>query len=196
MTRKKVDQGERMKAVERGAKDVKRRSSIFATIKQDPTSSPELIELAWQKAARAALSVEDATGYFFPDASGAKLVWQAVPPDFVDTVARDLRVTFEKFNLNPDDPWSWRMMASYMSLLFSAPQTKRGAPKTRTPEQLMLLYETIMADRLKNLTNGQLAKKLANDKTSPFQTRGKDTKAGVEGLRKLIGKARRTFGTK
>jgi hypothetical protein len=184
MTKKKVDQGERMKAVERSAAD-RQRSSTCALMKQDPTLSPEVLDHAWEKAARAALSVEDATGYFFPDANGTKSVWQAAAPDFVDTAARDLRLTFEKFNLDPADPWSWRMMAQYMSLLFSAPQTKRGRPTEWTPEKLELLRQEREAE---NLTNGRLAKKLANDKTSPFQTKGKDTKAGVEGLRKRLGK--------
>jgi hypothetical protein len=169
---------------------------MFALMKQDPTSTSELIDYAWVKEARAALKIEDLKFAFFPDASGTKLVRQELSPDFVDTTARDMRLTFEKFKLDPDDPWSWRMMAAYMSLLFSGPQVKKGRPKTVTPERLKQLHQMRQSAALKKLTDSEAAYRLANDKSSPFHKRGVDSKAGVEGLRKQIGKARRTFGTK
>jgi hypothetical protein len=189
MTRKKVDQGARMNEMERYA-EKGHRSSTFSLMKQDPTSTPESISYAWEKAARAALQVDDMKFAFLPDASGTKTVRHELPPDYVDTVARDLRLTFKKFKLDPEDPWSWRMMATYMSLLFSAPHTKKGRPKTVTPEWLMQLEQTVRAKEFKNLTNDKVARKLANDKTSPFYIAGVDSRAGVEGLRKHVGKVR------
>jgi hypothetical protein len=189
-------QDAKIKTVERLAEESAGRVSMFALMTQDPTSTPEPIDYAWVKAARAALKIEDLKFAFFPDASGTKLVRQELPPDFVDTTARDIRLTFEKFKLDPDDPWSWRMMATYMSLLFSGAQAKKGRPKTATPERLMQLHQMRESAALKKLTDSEAAYWLANDKSSPFHKRGVDSKAGVEGLRKQIGKARRTFGTK
>jgi hypothetical protein len=187
VTRKKVDQADRMKAMERFAAEDGQRSSTFSLMKQDTASSPGLLDYAWQQAARAALKIEDLTKWRSPDG-----VWHDVTPGFVDTVARDMRLTFKKFKLDPDDPWSWRTMAQYMSLLFSAPQSKKGRPSDWTLEKLELLRQERESDRFKNLTNGQVAHELANDKRSPFHAQGVNSKAGVEGLRKRLGK----LGTK
>jgi len=160
--------------------------TMFSEFKRDPASSPELLEYAWDQAARHQLKIKDRAGAIFQG------VWYDFPPGYVDTSARDLRLTFERFNLDPDDPWSWRMIAEYMSILLSEPPRK----KKITPDWLMSLHQARESTELKNLTDYEAAYRLANDKTSPFYQEGVDSKAGVEGLRKNIRKAGRMFGTK
>jgi hypothetical protein len=196
-SRKHALQDAKIKMVERLAEQAAGRTSSFSFFKSDPASSPELLALAWDRAARAALRIEDIKFAFFTDANG-KFVRHKLSADFVDTSARDLRLTFKKFKLDPDNPWSWRAMATYMSVLFSGPQSKQGRPKEWTPERLILLQQQREAVRFKKLTNSQLAHKLANDRTSPFYVTGVDSKDGVEGLRKRLNKPSRkarTIGT-
>lgn len=195
MTRKNM-QVEWMKTVERIAQNdangnggqSQKTSSMLSILKQDPTSSPELLDYAWGNEARAALKIVDMTGAYFPDADD-KLVWYDFTPGYVDKGARDLRRIFERFKLDPDDPWSWRMMAVYMSMIFSLPKRKRGRPVEWTPERLMQTLQDRESAPLKNLTDSEAAKRLA--KTRAGSTR----KSGVEGLRKQLRKAR-TVGTK
>jgi hypothetical protein len=153
-----------MKTVVEFAQERTQTSSAFSIIKSDPASSPELLEYAWVKDARAALRV--------------------APPDYAN-----LHRAFEQFKLDPDDPWSWRTMAEYMSLIISVPARKRGRPVEWTPERLMELREERESGSLKTLPDSKAAKRLA--KTRAGTTR----KSGVEGLRKQIRKAG-SIGTK
>jgi hypothetical protein len=155
---------EHAKHIEQTAKGSLQTSSAFSIIKSDPQSSPELVEYAWAKDARAALKVDD-------DGS------------------RDLRSIFERFNLDPEDPWSWRMLAGYMHILFSLPQRKRGRPVEYTPERLMQILEERESGALKNLPDSKAVKPLAK------KFAGTTRKSGAEGLRKQLRKAR-SLGTK
>lgn len=163
MTRtRKNPQAEWVKTVDTIAQAAPRMSSAFSVFKADPESSPELLDLVWGKDARTALTIPDGN--------------------------RDLRRTFERFNLDPADPWSWRQMAEYMAMVVSLPQRKRGRPVVYTPEKLMEILKARDADGLKNLPDTKAAKRLA-----PTQA-GSSRKSGAEGLRKQIRKAR--LGTK
>jgi hypothetical protein len=167
MTRTRKNRyAEQMKNMETIAQERPQTSSVISIFKSDPESTPELIEYALERAwkgARAALKVDDSSP--------------------------DLRIIFEKFRLDPDDPWSWRMMASYMHILFSLPKRKRGRPVEHTPEVLIQLLAERESPALKNLPDSKAANRLA--KTRAGSTR----KSGVEGLRKQIRKAR-LVGTK
>src|SRR4051794_38107922 len=188
MPRKKNTPAKMVKVLEQGARDGRPRSpSIYSFIKSDPTSSPELIAYAWEKEARAALQIKDVTFAYFAGADG-KPVRHEFPADYVDPSARALRLTFEKFNLDPDDPWSWQMMARYLSMIFfwKVPG-KKGAPRKWTPELLMQLEQQAAPD----LSNSEAAHRLANDKRSSFYMRGIDSRAGVEALRKRLNQVRR-----
>jgi hypothetical protein len=197
MPRKKATPAKMLKVIELGAQNgASRTPSMFSLIKDDPTSSPELIAYAWEKAARAALSINDLKFAMFPDANG-KLVRHEMPADYIDVSARALRLTFEKFKLDPEDPWSWKMLAQYLSMIFFWKiLKKRGAPKKWTPKLLMEVEKE--AAKHSGLPNTKVAHRLANDKKSPFYAKGVDTKAGVEGLRKQLNKIGRSkrSGTK
>jgi hypothetical protein len=182
MTRKNMTV-EWMKIVESTAQKATQTSTILSILKQDPTSSPELLDYAWDKEARAALKIKDMTGAYFQG------VWHDFTPGYVDTGARDLRRIFERFKLDPDDPWSWRTMAEYMSMLVSLPQRKRGRPVVYTPEKLMQIRQERESGPLKNLTDSKAAKPLAK------KYAGSTRKSGTEGMRKQIRKAR-LLGTK
>jgi hypothetical protein len=184
-SRKDTHRDAKLEIVEHIAEKAAGEVTIFSEFKRDPESSPELLDYAWDRAARHALKIKERTGTIFQG------VWHDFPPGYVDTSARDLHLTFERFNLDPDDPWSWRRMAEYMSIVLSAPPRSKKV----TPEWLMSLHQARESSELKNLTDSEAAYRLANDKASPFYAEGVDSKAGVEGLRKNIRKARRTFGT-
>jgi hypothetical protein len=156
--------------------------SMYSSIKGDPSSSPEEIDYAWVKEARHALRIEDMTKWCSPDG-----VWHDVRPDFVDMSARALRLTFEKFKLDPEDPGSWRMLAMYLSMIFfwKVPG-KSGAPQKWTPKLLMQLKQE--ADKWPGLPNTKVAHRITNDKASPFYAKGVSSKSGVAGLRKQLTK--------
>jgi hypothetical protein len=162
--------------------------SVFALTKQDPTSTPEALAYAWEMEARGAFRIVVKPGFllFANEGGGTR---RDAAPDYVDTSARDLLLTFEKFELDPDNPWSWRRMAEYLSIIFSGPESKRGRPVEYTPERLMQLRQQRESDALKNLTHSEAAKRLT--KTQAGSTR----KSGAEGLRKQLRKAR-SLGTK
>jgi hypothetical protein len=184
---RKNPQAEWMKTVDQIAQDAAQMSSTFSICKQDPASSPELLDYAWGKEARAALKIEDLKTAFFPDANG-NFVQHELPADYVNKSNRDLRRTFERFKLDPADPWSWRMVAEYMSMIVSLPQRKRGRPVVYTPEKLMQIRQDRESGALKNLTDSKAAKPLAKKYASSTR------KSGAEGMRKQIRKAR-TIGT-
>jgi hypothetical protein len=166
MTRKNK-YAEQMKNMETIARERPQTSSVVSIFKSDPDASPELIEYALERAwkgAREALKVDDSSP--------------------------DLRIIFEKFRLDPDEPWSWRMMASYMHILFSLPKSKRGRPVKYTPKVLMGIHKKREADALKNLPDSKVAKHFA--KGLGLANRFGD---GSEGMRKQIRKAR-SLGTK
>jgi hypothetical protein len=162
--------------------------SVFALTKQDPTSTPEALAYAWQMEARGALRIVVKPGFllFANEGGGTR---RDAAPDYVNTVARDLLSTFEKFKLDPDNPSSWRTMAEYLSIIFSGPQSKRGRPVEYTTERLMQIRQQRESAALKNLSDSEAAKRLA--KTRAGSTR----KSGAEGLRKQFRKAR-SLGTK
>jgi hypothetical protein len=135
-SRKHAHQDARLEMVEHIAEQAAGRVTIFDEFKRDPASSPELLDYAWDNAARVALKIVDRKYHLFAVADGGT-VRHELPPDYVDTRARDLRRTFERFKLDPDDPWSWRTLAEYMSLLFSGPQSKRGR-RTEWPQERLL----------------------------------------------------------
>ena len=185
MTRtRKNPQAEWVKTVDQIAQRGPRTSSAFSIIKLDPESSPDLLDYAWGKEARIALKIEDLTKWRSPDG-----VWHDVPPGYVNKSNHDLRRTFERFKLDPDDPWSWRALADYMSMIVSLPQRKRGRRVEYTPEKLMEIRQAREADALKNLPDSKAAKALAK------KYAGTTRKSGVFGLLKQIRKAR-TVGTK
>jgi hypothetical protein len=166
MTRKNK-YAEQMKNMETIARARPQSSSVVSIFKSDPDASPELIEYAIERAwkgAREALKVDDSSP--------------------------DLRSVFQKFRLDPDDPWSWRMMASYMHILFSLPQRKRGRPVEWTPERLMELREERESGALKTLPDSKAAKVLAKK-----HGRANRFGSGAEGQRKQLRKAR-SLGTK
>jgi hypothetical protein len=194
-SRKHAHQDARLEMVEHIAEQTAGEVKIFAEFRRDPASSPELLDYAWDNAARVALKIVDRKYHLFAVAGGGT-VRHELPPDYIDTRARDLRRTFERFKLDPDDPWSWRTLAEYMSLLFSGPQSKRGRRTEWPPERLLQLHHARNSPELKSLPDSEAAYRLANDKGSSFYVKGTDRKAGVEGLRKNIRKAARMFGTK
>jgi hypothetical protein len=185
------------KALDKLSLAAKPSASGFSLMKGDPASSPELLDHAWQVEARAALRIADTNFAFLPDADG-KLVRHEFPSDFVDPAAHSLRLTFKKFKLDPDDPWSWHMLARYLSMIFfSKPPAKKGRPIKWTSKLLMELEREASA-----MSASKAAHRLANDKKSAFHVRARnsagvvtntraDNNSGAEGLRKAIGKARR-----
>jgi hypothetical protein len=177
-------QAEQVKIVNQIAQDAPQTSSMFSIFKRDSESTPELLDDVWGKDARTALKIEDLTRWRSPEG-----IWHDFPPGYVNPSTRDLRNAFDRFKLDPDDPWSWRRLAEYMAVVVSLPQRKRGRPVEYTPEKLMQIREERDAAALKNLPDTKAAKLLAKKHA------GTTRKSGAEGVRKQIRKAR-SLGTK
>jgi hypothetical protein len=186
MARKTDSPNKRMRLLEYKSRQLQPHESVFSLLKKDPSSSPELLKYAWEKEAHRALQIQRLTYELLPES-----IKQEAPPDWSDPAADSMQRAFEMFKLDPDDPWSWNMLARYISMIFfwKPPSGKKGRPKKWTPKLLMELEQ--QAAKFEALPNTKAAKRLANDKLSPFLSRGVDSKSGVEGLRKKIGAVRR-----
>jgi hypothetical protein len=93
-------QAEQVKIVNQIAQDAPQTSSMFSIFKRDPESTPELLDDVWGKDARTALKIEDLTRWRSPEG-----IWHDFPPGYVNPSTRDLRYAFDRFKLDPDDPW-------------------------------------------------------------------------------------------
>lgn len=180
MNKRKTDSPrKRMREVEfRAAKS--HRSPTMRIMKDNLDSLPEA---QWETAARAALSIEDMKEAYF---NGEKV---KLPDGWIDYQARAMRRLFDHFNLDADDPWSWRMLVTYFAYIFfwKGPPKKPGRPIEWTDDR-----ETELAAMVAMLpgSSADLARRLANDKKSPFVAKSIDKSSG-RGLRSRIAKVRK-----
>lgn len=190
MARKAGTENTRMRLLQRKGPKSQPRETSFSLIKNDPTSSPETVADAWIRAARAALQIPILKELLLYDPVRGEYFLQPAPVDWVDPVVVGMQRTFEMFKLDPADPWSWQMLARYLSMIYfwELPRNKRGRPQKWTPELLLQLGEE--AAKSPGLPVTKIAKRLAGDKKSPFYDPRVLTTAGVEGLRKQLRKAK------
>lgn len=155
--------------------------------------APELLKLHRESMALRALSLEPPKVFFFPDGKGG-LREEAVPSDFPDPTRDAMLRAFKHFNLNPDDPFAWRVLVQYFAYIFFWKHTgKRGGKTKWTADLEAKLAEAVQG--LPGLSDIQAARKLVNDKKSPFYVRGVLPSEGVRGLRKRIGKVKKKLAT-
>jgi hypothetical protein len=130
------------------------------------------------------LTLKPLEKFYFPDGKGG-FREERVPPDFEDPWHAAMVRAFDHFKLDPEDPSSWRMLVSHFAYIFFwQPSRRRGAKVRWTNERDEKLYRAVCS-LPPGLSDVQAAKKLANDKRSPFYM------CGVRGLQSRIGKVRR-----
>jgi hypothetical protein len=114
----------------------------------------------------------------------------ALKLDGDDVISDALRTAFYKFNLNPVDPYSWRMLLSLFAYVEfgKRPRGKAGAPKKYDKERLAELLAAAKTIGT-GLSDKEIAGRLARDPR--FATKKPTGAGGREGLRKAIRKARR-----
>ncbi len=110
-----------------------------------------------------------------------------------DPFSAALRAAFDKFGLNPGDPFSWRILLSVLAFVEfgKRPRGKAGAPKKWNEERLGELRAALKQIEAggSTLSEKEIARRLARDPR--FGAKGDKATAGREGLRKVIRKARR-----
>lgn len=152
----------RMREVEFRAPKVKR---SIGTRQVYADSRPEVRNLAWMAAARGAIKIEQQE---FTLPSGEK-----VPSDI-----RAITRLFREFNLDPNDPWSWRQFVEYLAYIYfwEPPKRSVGAPKRTDERELEAALATLTGH-----SNAEAARKLARR-----FAKGNST----SGLRRRIAKVR------
>lgn len=144
---------------------------------------------------RGAFKLEKQKEYYFPSTG-----WTPIPKGgeidrWNDNQLVAIRKAFDHFGLNPNDPFAWRLLVEYVAFAFFwKPQKTRGAPPKWTKQKIAEL-KAIVA-RFPGMSDIAIAKKIANDKKSPFYVRGTSLSDGVRGLRKNIGQARKSLTPK
>jgi len=111
-----------------------------------------------------------------------------------DFMSVALRTAFNKFGLDPVDPFSWsRLLLSFAYIDFGErPRGKPGAPQKWNKKRMDELRGAISEQEQAAghpLPNTELARRFAPNPR--FATKGTKAEAGREGLRKVIGKVRR-----
>jgi hypothetical protein len=152
--------------------------------------SEDTIEYLRGRIAAAVLTLKPLEKAYFPDGKGG-LREEAV--NFKGPWHDAMLRTFEHFNLDPEDPASWRTLAEYFAYIFfwEPPRRRSGKPKEWTPERERELFAAVST--LPGFSDFQAAMKLANDKRSKFYAQGQSSSDGVSGLRRRIGKVRKKF---
>ncbi len=143
--------------------------------------------------AEAVLTLKPLEKVYFPDGKGG-LREERIPAGFKDPMGDAMTRAFKHFNLDPEDPGSWALLVSYFAFVFfwRSPRT-RGAQKKWTAEREAQLFDAVRD--LRGYSDIAAAKRLANDKRSPFFVPGEASTDGVRGLRKKIGEVRRKLKT-
>ncbi|WP_334437744.1 hypothetical protein [Bradyrhizobium sp. AZCC 1610] len=155
--------------------------------------SPELLKMHRERMAMRALSLEPMKSVLFPDGKGG-LREEAVPADFKDPFREAMVRAFRHFKLDPNDPFSWRVMVEYFAYIFFWQHSGRRGGKTKwTADREAQLLKAVQS--LPMLSDMKTAYKLANDKNSPFYVKGVVPSDGVNGLRRRIGKVRKKLAT-
>jgi hypothetical protein len=156
-------------------------------------ASPEVLKMHRSKMALAALSLEPMKEFLFADGKGG-FRKEPVPSDFRDPFREAMLRAFKHFNLDPDDPFSWRVLVQYFAYVFFWRNAgKRGGKTKWTEEREAKLLDAIQG--LPGLSDIQAARKLVNEKASPFYVKGTLPSDGVRGLRQRIGKVRKKLST-
>ncbi len=151
--------------------------------------SPEGSELFRARQALAALSLDRPKKFYFPDGNGG-VREEAVPADFKFPFHDAMEKAFKHFKLHPKDPFAWRTLVEYFAYIFFWQGSgKRGGKTKWTAEREAQLLQAIQS--LPGLSDIQAARKLVNDKKSPFYVKGVLPSEGVRGLRQRIGKVRK-----
>jgi hypothetical protein len=131
---------------------------------------------------------------FFPDTGWTPIPEGSEIAKWDESQLAAIHRAFAHFGLNPNDPYAWRLLVGYVAFAFFWKQPKtRGAPPKWTQAKMAEL--TAIVATFPGMSDAAVAKKLANDKKSPFYVKGTTTSDGVSGLRKRIGKARKKLAT-
>lgn len=155
--------------------------------------SPELLKMHRGSMALRALSLEPLKSAFFPDGKGG-FREEVLPADFKDPFREAMVRAFQHFKLDPQDPFSWRVIVEYFAYIFFWQQSaKRGGKTKWTAEREAQLLKAVQS--LPKLSDVKAARKLANDKNSPFYVKGVEAGDGVSGLRRRIGRVRKKLAT-
>jgi hypothetical protein len=156
-----------------------------------PKGSPLDNPSSWDALARAALRLSD-------DDNDKRLPKEAAA--LSRALRESLRRAFEKFCLDPGDPFSWRLLLTHFSFVEfgDLPRRAPGRALMWNHDNLAALLNErtriMTKHRNPKMSDERVAKLLANDKNSQFYQFGKSPKDGIEGLRKALGKARRLIG--